>query len=166
LVLERVGQLVREHRFLLVDVHPVQHVHGFGLRVVVGLDLLFEELQQKRLELKVVVQQAELFEHNLVALQAFRALIFIEFFFEVAFHGGTSSEGALDRVFDRQAGLVGGELHQLVHKGEELLRLFGGDVGCAGGVRSRRFGLCSIRGRGLRARRGGGCRQRRGRQAG
>jgi hypothetical protein len=70
LVLQGVGQLVGQHRLLLLDVHPVQHVNGLGFGVVVGLDLLLEQRQQKGLEGEVAVQQAELLEHNLAALHA------------------------------------------------------------------------------------------------
>jgi hypothetical protein len=63
------GQLVRQHRLLLLHVHPVQHVHGLGLRVVVGLDLFLQQRQQKRLQLKVAVQQAKFLQNDLVPLQ-------------------------------------------------------------------------------------------------
>ena len=79
LVLQRVGQLVRQHRLLLVGVDPVEHVHGLGFGVVVGFDLFLEQRQQKRLELEVAVEQAELLEHDLVALQALGAFVFVEF---------------------------------------------------------------------------------------
>jgi hypothetical protein len=52
LVLQGVGQLVGQHRLLLFDIHPVEHVHGLGLGVVVGFDLLLEQRQQKGLEAK------------------------------------------------------------------------------------------------------------------
>ena len=60
LILQGVGELVGEHRLLLVGIDPVEHVDGFGFGVVVGFDLFLEQRQQKRLELEVAVEQAEL----------------------------------------------------------------------------------------------------------
>jgi hypothetical protein len=81
LVLQGVGQLVGQHRLLLLDVHPVEHVHGLGLGVVVGLDLLLEQRQQKGLEVEVAIEQAELLEHDFVALQALGASSSLNFSF-------------------------------------------------------------------------------------
>ena len=83
LVLQGVGQLVRHHRLLLVRIDPVEQVHGLGLGVVVGFDLLLEERQQKGLELEILVEQAEFLEHDFVALEALGAFVFVEFFIEI-----------------------------------------------------------------------------------
>ncbi len=129
LVLQGVGQFVRHHRLLLFGIDPVEQVHGLGFGVVVGFDLLLEERQQEGLELEVVVEEAEFLEHDFVALQALGALVLVEFFFEVAFHGGARGELALDGAFDGQAGFVGGEFDELVDQGEELFGLLGRDAG-------------------------------------
>ncbi len=88
LVLEGVGQLVGQHRLLLLDVDPVEHVDGLGLGVVVGFDLLLEQRQQKGLEGEVAVEQAKLLEHDFVALEALCVLVFVELLLEVAFYRG------------------------------------------------------------------------------
>ena len=130
LVLQGVGQLVGQHRLLLLDVHPVEHVDGLGFGVVVGFDLLLEQRQQKGLEGEVAVQQAELLEDDFALLQALGALVFVEFLLQVAFHGGAGGELALDGALDGQAGLLRGEL-DAVHRPRQksLLGLLGGDVG-------------------------------------
>ena len=43
LILEGVGEFVGQHRLLLFNVYPVEQVDGLGFRVVVGLDLFFQE---------------------------------------------------------------------------------------------------------------------------
>ena len=131
LVLEGVGELVGEDRLLLVDVDPVEHVDGLGFGVVVGFDLLLEQGEQKGLEVEVAVEQAELLEHDFVALEAFGVLVVVEFFLEVALDGGAGGELALDRALDGQPGFIGGELDELVDQRKELLGLLGGDVGRA-----------------------------------
>ncbi len=83
LVLQRVGQLVGQNRLLFLHADPVEHVHGLGLGVVIGFDLLLQQRQQKRLQVEVAVQQAELLEHDLVALQPLGSFILVEFLFEV-----------------------------------------------------------------------------------
>ena len=137
LVLQGVGQLVGEHRLLLLNVHPIQHIYGLVLGVVIGLDLLFEQRQQKRLEGEVAVQQAELFEHDLIALQAPRALVLLELPLEVIFHGCAGSDLALHLTLDGQPGFVGGKLDERIHQGKELALLLGGDL--AGYVRWSRL---------------------------
>ena len=137
LVLQGVGQLVSQHRLLLLHIHPVQHGDGLGFGVVIGFDLFFEQLQQKGLEGEVAVQQAELLQHNLAALHAFGALVFLELLFEVAFHRGARGDLALDRALDGQPGFVGGKLDQLIDQREELLRLLGCDLACWRGLRLR-----------------------------
>ena len=129
LVLKRVGQFVGQHRLLLFDAHPVEHVNGLGLGVVIGFDLLLEQRQQKGLEGEVAVEQAELLEHDFIALQALGALILLEFLFQIAFDLGARGDLALDIALDGQAGLVGGELDQLINQAEELARLIRRDVG-------------------------------------
>ena len=158
LILQRVGQLVRHHRLLLVGIDPVQHVHGLGLRVVISLDLLLQQRQQKRLELKVAVEQAKFLQHDLIALQSLGALVLVEFFVEIALHCGARGEGALHGALDRQAGLLRGELDELVDQREELLGLLGRDVRagltCVSGL-LRRGGLCRAGGRRSRCGFGG-----------
>ena len=122
LVLEGMGQLVGEDRFLFVDIDPVEKVDGFRFRIVISLDLLFEQRQQKRLEIKVAIEEAEFLENDFAALHALGAFIFIELFAQIAFDCGPRGELALDVAFDGQAGLVGGEFfRELVNVGEELL---------------------------------------------
>ncbi len=132
------GQLVGQHRLLLLDAHPVEHVDGLGLGVVVGLDLFLEQRQQEGLEGEVAVQQAEFLEYDFAALHALGALVFVELLFQIAFDGGAGGDLALDLALDGQAGLVGGEFDQLIDQREELARLLGGDLGWRRGLRLRR----------------------------
>ena len=108
--MQGVGQLMSQHGFLLLDVDPIQHVNGLGFGVVVGLDLLLEQRQQKRLESEVAVQQAELLEHDLAALHALGALVFLELLFQIAFDRSPGSDLSLHSALDGQAGFVGGKL--------------------------------------------------------
>ena len=100
LVLQGVSQFVGQHWFLLLNVHPIQHVNSLVLGVVVGLDLLLEQRQQKGFEGEVAVQQAKLFEHDLIALQAPGALILLELPLEVIFHGCAGDDLALHLALD------------------------------------------------------------------
>ena len=106
LVLQGMGELVGEHRLLLVELDPVEHVDGFGFGVVVGFDLLFEQREQKGLEGEVAVEEAELLEDDFALLHALGALVFVEFLFEVAFNGVAGGDLALDLALDGQAGFV------------------------------------------------------------
>ena len=103
LILQGVGQLVGENRLLLVDGHPVEHVHGLGLGIVVGFDLLLEQGQQERLQVEVAVEQAELLQHDFAALQALGAFVFLELLVQVRLHGVARGELALDRALSRAA---------------------------------------------------------------
>ncbi len=47
LVLQRVCELVRQHRLLLVGLDPVEQVYGLGLVVVEAGDLLGEQRDRK-----------------------------------------------------------------------------------------------------------------------
>ncbi len=147
LVLQGVGQFVGQHGFLLVDADPVEHIHGLGLGVVVGLDLLFQQGQQKGLEVEIAIEQSEFLEHDLAALHALGVLVVVELLIQIAFHGGAGGEPALDLALDGQAGLLRGELEQFVDQSEELLGLFGCDVGFGLGT-GRRRGLsrCAVPG--------------------
>ncbi len=78
LVLQSVGQLVRHHRLLLVDGHPVEQVHLLGLVVVEAGNLLGEQAEEEGAHLEVLVEQAELLEHQLAALHALGALVLVE----------------------------------------------------------------------------------------
>ena len=74
------------------------------LGVVVGFDLLPEQRQQKGLEGEVAVQQAKLFEHNLIALHAPGALVLVELLLEVIFHGSAGNDLAFHLALDGQPG--------------------------------------------------------------
>ncbi len=103
LILKGVGQLVGQNRLLLVDRHPVEHVHGLGLGVVIGLDLLLEQGQQERLQVEVAIEQAELLQHDFAALQALGALVLLEFLVQIRLDGVARGELALDRALSRAA---------------------------------------------------------------
>ena len=45
LILEGVGELVGKDRLLFIGTDPVEQIHGLGLGVVIGFDLLLEELR-------------------------------------------------------------------------------------------------------------------------
>ena len=161
LILEGVGQLMGQHRLLLLDVHPVEHVDGLGFGVVVGLDLLLEERQQKGLERKIAVEEAELLEDNFALLEALGALVFLELLLQITLHFRAGGKLALDVALDGQAGFTGGELDQLIDQAEELLRLFGRDAGLRlggalgwdGGLAQSLVGRLGLRGRCLLLRR-------------
>ncbi len=63
LILKRVGELMRHHRFLLVDWHPVEQVHLLGLVVVEAGNLFREQAQEERSHLEALIEQAKLFEY-------------------------------------------------------------------------------------------------------
>src|ERR1035441_4412805 len=95
------GQFMRKNRLLLVDVDPVEHVDSLGFGVVIGLDLLLEKGEQKGLKVEIAIEHAELFQDDFTALQALGSLIVLEFLIQIAFHGGTGRELALDGALDR-----------------------------------------------------------------
>jgi hypothetical protein len=99
--LQRVGQLMGQYRLLLLDVHPVEHENGLGLEVVIGLDLLLEQLQQEWRKREVVVKHTEFLEHDLATLHAFGAFVLRELFFEVVLHRGAIGDLPLDLGLDR-----------------------------------------------------------------
>jgi hypothetical protein len=113
------------YRLLLVGIYPVENVDGFGFGIVVGLDLFFEQRQQKRLEIKVAVEQAELSKYDLIALEALGALVLIELFVEITFYSGACGEGALDGALDGQSRFIGREFDELVDQGKKMLGLLG-----------------------------------------
>ena len=78
------GQLMRQHRLLLLRIHPVQQVHRLRLVVVEAGDLLRQQAQQKRPQVEVPAQQPKLLQHNLRPLQPLRALILVEVLDQVA----------------------------------------------------------------------------------
>ena len=118
LILQGMSQLMGHHRLLLVGIDPIENVDGFGFGVVVGFDLFFEQRQQKRLQLKVAVEQAEFFKHDFIALETLGAFVLIKLSVEVTFNSGAGSEGALDGALDGQPGFIGGEFDEFVDKGE------------------------------------------------
>src|SRR6185312_16890943 len=99
---------------------------GFG--IVVAGDLLFEEADEKGLEVEVLVEHSEFLEHDFGALKAAGILAILHFVIEILDDGVAVGEAALDAMFDGELGVVGGELENGVHGGEELFGLFGGDV--------------------------------------
>ena len=152
------GQLVGQHRFLLLDADPVEHVDGLGLGVVVGLDLLFEEGEEKGLQVEVAVQKAELLEDDFSLLETLCAFVLAELLIQVAFNGGASGDLALYLAFDGQAGLLRREFDEFVDQRKELLCLLGRNVGRIRAGRLRRDRLLLRRGRSCR-RKANRCRQ-------
>ena len=69
LVLQRMGQFVRQHRLLLVRAQPVEQIHGLGFGIVVSGDLLFQQRHQKCSQVEVARQQSKFLEHQLGAAQ-------------------------------------------------------------------------------------------------
>ena len=92
LVLEGVGELVSQNRLLLVDVYPVEQVDGLGFGIVEGFNLLIEKREEKRLEVEVAVEEAELLEDDFSALETLGAFVLVEFFFQIAFDRGAGDE--------------------------------------------------------------------------
>ena len=129
LILKSMRQLVGQDGLLLVDVYPVKHVDGFGFGVVEGLNLLFEQRQEKGLEVEVAIEEAELLEDDFVALEAFCVLVVVEFFLEVALDLGAGRQLAFYCAFDGQTSLLGGEFDELVDERKKLLGLLRGDPG-------------------------------------
>ena len=147
LVLERVGQLVRQNRLLLVHAHPVQHVHRLGLGVVIGFDLLIQKLQQEGLEVEVLVQQPEFLQYDFALLQPLGVLVVAELLTEIGFHFGAGPYLPFHRALDGQPCLLAGELHELIHQRKQFLGLIGRDVGLAlARLPRRRSRLCRRRG--------------------
>ncbi len=79
-------QLMRQHRLLLIRLNPVQQVHRLRLVVVEPRNLLRQQRQQKRPQMKVAVQQAELLQHDLRPLHPLRALVLVELLLQIAIH--------------------------------------------------------------------------------
>ena len=77
LILQGVGELVGEDGFLLFGVDPVEEVYGLGFVVVEAGDLLGEQANEEGLEVEGAIEQAELLEDDLGALEALGGLVIL-----------------------------------------------------------------------------------------
>ena len=126
-------QLMHQHRLLRLRVNPVQQINRLRLGVVIACDLLLQQLQHERLQLKVAVQQPKLLQHNLPALHPLRVLVLVELIRQVFLHRVPAGQRPLYLVLDRQPALLRGIFRQLIHAAEQLLRLLGSNVRLGGG---------------------------------
>jgi hypothetical protein len=104
LILESVGKLVRQHRLLRIGRDPIEQIHGFCLAVVVRGNLLVEQLDEERLQMEILVDEAELLEDNFGPLHAFGVLV-VHFPKEILFDFGTRGQVGLHLVLDGQLGI-------------------------------------------------------------
>ncbi len=118
LILERVRQLVSQHRLLLLRLDPVQQIHRLRLVVVEAGDLLRQQRDEKRPQMKVPVQQPELLQHDLGPLHALRTLVLVELHLEVMSHLIARYQLALYAVRDREFCVVAHEAQNLVNGAE------------------------------------------------
>ena len=123
------GQLMSHHGLLLVDRHPVQQVHLLGLVVVEARNLLGQQAQQKRPQLKVAIQQPELLQHQLAALHPLVALVLVELLAQLLVYRVARDEPALHRRLDRQQRVLTHELQDLLLRPQQLLLLVFGQLG-------------------------------------
>ena len=114
LVLNCVGELVREDGLLLVGLDPVEHVDGLGFVVVVAGDLLGEQADEEGAQVEVAVQQAELLQDDFRSLQPLGALVFFEALLQVLAYFVACDQPALDVRHAGQGGIGRGEGHDLV----------------------------------------------------
>ena len=110
------GQLVRQHRLLLVRLDPVKQIHRLRLVVVKPCNLFRQQRKQKGAKMKVPVKQAELLQHNLGALHPLRAFVLVELLPEVLIHLIARDQFPLHTVLDRQLRIGAGEAEDLVHR--------------------------------------------------
>ena len=127
---------MRQHRTLQVGQYPIQQIHSFGFCVVVARDLLLQQADQEGLQIKILGQQTEFFQHQLGAAEALHVLVLGHVLFEIADHLIPACKAALDFVFDRERGILAGKVENRVHVAEELLGLLRSDLvfGLAGGL--------------------------------
>ena len=138
LVLKGVGKLVRHHRLLLLDRHPVEQIHLLGFVVVEAGNLLGEQAQEERPHLEALVEQAKLLEHEFAALHALGALVLVELLAQFGVDGGAGDEPALHRALDLEVGVFADEVQDLVLGGEQGLLLLGREDVVGGDRRAAR----------------------------
>ena len=128
LVLQRMGEFVRQYRLLNVRLHPVQEIDALRLGIVVGCNLLAQQAKKLRVQVVARRKQAEFLQHQPGLLQPLRVLIVLHALVNVLLHRLAGDEVTLDLVLDRQAGVVAGELQDFIDRTEEFLGLRLGDA--------------------------------------
>jgi hypothetical protein len=124
---------VREHRLLLLGIHPVEEVDGLSGRIVITGDLFAEEDDEEFLEIEILREQAEFLENEFGAAEALGIVVFGEVLFDVGGDGVTIDEATLDHGLNGQVGVFAGEFEDVVDGAEEGVGLFGGDFLFGGG---------------------------------
>ena len=118
LVLESMGQLVRQHRLLRIGGNPVEQVYGLRFAVVVRGNLLVQQLHQKRLQMEVRIDQAELLQHDFRPLHALRIFVVLHFFQEILLDFRSRGQVRFHFVLNSQLGVFRGELKNGRNGGE------------------------------------------------
>src|SRR6266851_3913778 len=155
LVLEGVRQFMRQHGTLQIGRHPVQQIYSFGFGIVIAGYLLFEQADEKCLQIEIFRQQAEFLQHQLSAFQALDVFVLGHVFLQVGNNFLTAGQTALDPMLDGKRSVFAGKVEDGVHVAEELLSLLGGDFGLRFGFGvsllgwNRRLGLLDSSWRGL-----------------
>ena len=122
------GELVRQHRLLRIGRDPVEQIDGLRLAVVVRGNLLVEQLDQKRLQMEIRVDQAEFLQHDFRPLHALRVFVVVHFFQEILLDFRARGQVRLHFVLDGQFGVFRGKLENGRNGGKQFLRLLRGDV--------------------------------------
>ncbi len=119
LILQSMGQLMRHHRLLLVRRNPVQQRHRLRLVVIEPGNLLGQQAQQKRPHLEALIQQPKLLQHQLIALHALGALVFVKLLPQHLVHVITRRKLPLDRMLDLQPRILAHKRKRLVHLSQQ-----------------------------------------------
>ena len=117
------GQLVRQHRLLLVRLDPVQQIHSLRLVVVKPSDLLRQQRKKKGAQMKVAIEQAQTSSAQSRSAPYASRLRPRRTSPEVLVDLIARDQFALHSVLNRQLRVGAGEAEDLVHRAKELLRL-------------------------------------------
>ena len=123
LVLQGMRQLVGQHCFLQLRLHPVEQIHRLGFGIVVSRHLLAQQLQKLGVQIVVRRDHAEFLQHQLRAFEALGVLVILHPLLDVALHLIASDELAFHLVLNGEASVLADELENLVNRAEEFLRL-------------------------------------------
>ncbi len=86
LVLQRMGEFVRQHRLLNVRLHPVEQIDALRLGIVVSGHLLAQQTQKLRVQIVSRRKQPEFLQHEPRLLQPLRIFIVLHALVNVALH--------------------------------------------------------------------------------
>ena len=120
------GQFVGHDRLLLLHGHPVEQVYGFCFGIVVAGYFFSQERDEEGLQIEIAREQAEFFEHQFRAAQAFGVLV-VHMLGEEGDDLVAAGQLAFDFMFDGQAGLLAVEFQNFIDGVEEFFGLAGSD---------------------------------------